>query len=133
MSVRLLMVLIGNLLWGAIIVVVVLVVLPRMGIDIPLPGLIALLAVFVTYAVVTYRIGSRALSRKPVGGLASMVGSRGTVVAPLNPRGTVRVQGELWEAVASKGNIAAGEEIVVVGQKRLRLTVERVKKPDDRD
>ena len=133
MSVRLLMVLIGNLLWGAIIVVVVLVVLPRMGIDIPLPGLIALLAVFVTYAVVTYRIGSRALSRKPVGGLASMVGSRGTVVAPLNPRGTVRIQGELWEAVSGKSNIPAGKEVIVVEQKRLRLTVEPFQKSDDRD
>ncbi len=130
MSVRLLMVLIGNLLWGAIIVVVVLVVLPRMGIDIPLPGLIALLAVFVTYAVVTYRIGSRALSRKPVAGLASMVGSRGTVVALLNPRGTVRIQGELWEAVARQGTIPAGEKVIVVEQNRMRLTVERIKKDD---
>lgn len=127
MSVRLLMVLIGNLLWGAIIVVVVLVVLPRMGIDIPLPGLIAFLTVFVTYAVITYLIGSRALSRKPVIGLSSMVGSRGTVVAPLGPRGTVRIKGELWEAITREGSIEAGTEVIVVGQDRLRLTVERIK------
>ena len=133
MSVRLIMVLVGNLLWGVVIAVVVLVVLPRLGIDIPLAGLIALLTTFVVYAVVTYRIGSRALARKPVVGLASLVGSRCTVVAPLNPRGTVRIQGELWEGVSGKGNIPAGKEVIVVGQDRLRLTVEPVKKSDDRD
>lgn len=133
MSVRLILTIIGNLAWGAVLVAVVLWLLPRLEIYIPLPGLVALLAAFAAYAVVSYRIASRALSKKPEAGLTSMIGSRGKVVSPLTPRGMVRIKGELWEAVSKGSSVGTGEEIIVVGQDGLRLIVDRVKSRDDRD
>ena len=98
--------------------------LPQLDIHIPLAGLIALMVAWGAYAVISYRMGSQALRKKPVVGLPAMVGSRGKVVSPLAPVGLVKIKGELWEAT-SAGNkmIDTGEEVTVVGQDGLKLVV----------
>jgi membrane-bound ClpP family serine protease len=103
------------LLWG----------LPQLGIHLPLPVLIVLMAALVAYAVITYRLGSRALRRKPEGGLSDMLGMRGEVVSSLDPEGMVKIKGELWRAKSAGRKIDAGEEVTVVGQNGLKLIVER--------
>lgn len=103
------------LLWG----------LPRLGVHLPLPVLIVLMVALVAYAVITYRLGSRALRRKPEGGLSDMLGMRGEVVSSLDPEGMVKIKGELWRAKSAGRKIDAGEEVTVVGQKGLKLVVER--------
>ena len=61
---------------------------------------------------------------KPVmSGEEGMVGERGIVRTELNPRGTVRVRGEQWNAEAMEGTIEAGEEVRVVALDGLRLRV----------
>jgi membrane protein implicated in regulation of membrane protease activity len=50
--------------------------------------------------------------RRPAIGAETLPGARGIVVSDCRPRGQVRVQGELWEAVCPEG-ADAGEEIVV--------------------
>lgn len=123
MNVRLVFAIISTLLEGAALVVIVLLVLPRFGIYLPLPGLLTLVAVWAVIAVIVYRIGSRALRKRPTVGLPAMVGSRGKVVTPLAPEGMVRIKGELWEAKSAHGNIDTGEKVLVVGQDGLRLIV----------
>jgi membrane-bound ClpP family serine protease len=103
------------LLWG----------LPQLGVHLPLPVLIVLMVALVAYAVITYRLGSRALRRKPEGGLSDMLGMRGEVVSSLDPEGMVKIKGELWRAKSAGRKIDAGEEVTVVGQKGLKLVVER--------
>jgi len=103
------------LLWG----------LPQLGIHLPLPVLIVLMVALVAYAVITYRLGSRALRRKPEGGLSDMLGMRGEVVSSLDPEGMVKIKGELWRAKSAGRKIDAGEEVTVVGQNGLKLVVER--------
>ncbi|MCJ7426301.1 MAG: NfeD family protein [Dehalococcoidales bacterium] len=103
------------LLWG----------LPQLGIHLPLPVLIVLMVALVTYAVITYRLGSRALRRKPEGGLSDMLGMRGEVVRSLDPEGMVKIKGELWRAKSAGRKIDTGEEVTVVGQNGLKLIVER--------
>jgi len=114
---------VSTLLEEAAIAVVALVGLPQLGIEVPLWLLVVIMAAWAALAVFTYRMGSRALRRKPVAGLPSVVGSPGTVVSPLAPEGLVRVGGELWVAKASSGQIEVGEEVIVVTQDRTRLTV----------
>ena len=104
--------------------------LPRIGINIPLPGLVALMLAWCAYAVVTYRMGSRALKRKPLDGLLSMVGTKGETVGPLVPEGLVRIKGELWMAKSAVGEIALGEEVIVVRQERLQLIVRKLSPAD---
>ena len=110
----------AGVLWG----------LPRLGIHIPLWVLIIVMLAWGTYTVITYRMGSRALRRKPIAGLLDMVGSEGEVVSPLVPEGMVRIRGELWKAKALSGRIDTGEEVTVVGQDRLKLIV-RKRSPGD--
>jgi len=125
MSGRLVLAIISTLLEETALAVIVLLGLPHLGIRIPLAGLIALMAVWGTFSVFTYRMGSRALRRKPLVGLPDMVGSKGKVVSPLAPEGLVRIRGELWVAQSESGEMNSGEEIIVVGQDGLKLVVRK--------
>jgi membrane-bound serine protease (ClpP class) len=52
-----------------------------------------------------------------------MVGLVGEVIEPLAPVGVVRVEGELWKAKSVDEDIAAGEDVEILGLKRLTLEV----------
>ena len=130
MNARLVLAIISTLLEEAALAVIVLLGLPKLGIHIPLAGLIALMAAWGAYSVITYRMGSRALRRKPVVGLADMVGSKAKVVSPLAPEGIIRIKGELWGAKSASGRMDTGEEVIVVGQDGLKLAV-RKSSPSD--
>ena len=99
--------------------------LPYLGVHIPLAGLIVLMIVWGAYAVITYRMGSRALMRKPVAGLGDVIGSSGKVVRRLAPNGVIRVGSELWEATSAGRRIKVGEEVTVLGRDGLRLIVSK--------
>jgi len=114
-----------TLLEEIILAVIILFGLPRLGIDIPLPILIVLMVALVAFAVFTYRKGSRALRRKPVGGLTAMLGSEGKVVSPLDPDGLVRIKSELWTAKSASGRIDTGLAVTVVGRDGLKLIVRK--------
>lgn len=125
MNTRLLIAIITSLLDEAVIVAIIIFGLPRLGVQIPVWGIVLVGLAFVAFAVTTFRIGSRTLLKKPVPGLTNMVGVQGRVTSPLNPRGFVRIQGELWEARADKEHINAGADVIVVAQQGLKLVVRR--------
>jgi membrane-bound serine protease (ClpP class) len=123
---RLTVAVISTLLEETALVVVVKLLLPRLGIILPLPDLILLMLAWLAFSVFIYRLGSRALLGKPVGGLSSMVGSKGVVTSPLVPEGMVRIKGELWKAKSAGDRIDAGEAVIVVGQDGLKLVVKNI-------
>ena len=123
MTPRLIVAILSTLLEEAVLAALLLWGLPQLGIHLPLPVLILLMAALVAYAVITYRLGSQALRKKPVAGLSDMVGSQGKVVSPLDPQGVVRIKGELWKATSAAGRIDTGEEVTVVRQEGLKLIV----------
>ena len=125
MTGRLVLAIISTLLEEAAIAVIVLLGLPRLGLYIPLPGLIAVMVLWLAYSVVTYRAGSRALRRKPVINIP-VIGSKGKVTSPLEPEGLVTIKGELWGAKSIDKNIGSGELVTVVGQDGLKLIVRKV-------
>ena len=120
----------STLLEEAALVVIVLWGLPKLGIEIPLAGLIALMVVWGVISVIIYRMGSRALRKKPVVDLLPMIGSRGEVVSPLALDGQVRIKGELWQATSAGERIDAGEEVIVVDQDGLKLIVRKINNSD---
>ena len=122
---RLIIAIVSTTLEEAALAVGVLWGLPKLGIHVPLWVLIIVMVVWGTYTVTTYRMGSRALRKKPVDGLTAMVGSEGEVVSPLVPEGMVRIKGELWRAKSAGGEINTGEKVTVVGQDRLKLIVHK--------
>ncbi|UCG10348.1 MAG: NfeD family protein [Dehalococcoidia bacterium] len=123
MTARLILAIVSLILEEAAIAVIVLMGLPRLGINLPLPALIAVMVLWLVYAVVTYRIGSSALRRKPLVSLPDMLGGRGKVVRLLAPEGLVRIKGELWVAKSAGKQIDVGKEIIVVEQDGLKLVV----------
>ena len=125
MTGRLILAIFSTLMEEAALAVIVLLGLPHLGIRIPLAGLIVLMAAWGAFSVITYRMGSRALRRKPVVGLPDMLDSKGKVVNPLDPEGTIRIKGELWDATSAEGSINTGEEVIVVGQVGLKLVVRK--------
>ena len=100
--------------------------LPQIDVHLhPLVVIFVMLA-WAGFAVFSYRMGTRALMRRPLYGLEEMVGMRGEVVRRLDPEGMVRIKGETWKAKSAGRAIDVGEEVTVVRQERLRLIVERV-------
>ena len=118
---RLIFAIISTSLVEAALVVIVLWGLPRLEIHIPLWGLALLMIAWVSYAIFAYRMGSRALRRKPV--LTDMVGSKGKVVKPLTPNGLVRISGELWQATSRDNDIETDQEVTVIGTEGFKLVV----------
>ena len=122
MTGRLILAIISTLLEETAIAVIVLLGLPRLGIYIPLPGLIAVMVLWLAYSVVTYRAGSRALRRKPVINIP-VIGSKGKVVSPLVPEGLIKIKSELWVASSAGKKLDVGSEVIVVEQDGLKLVV----------
>jgi membrane protein implicated in regulation of membrane protease activity len=114
-----------SLLEQAALVSVVLWLLPRAAINIPIWGLILMMIALGTYNYINYRLGKKALTKKPI--ISLDIGSRGLAATPISPTGYVRVNGELWRA-SSNSNIDAGEEISVVGIEGLKLLVSPIER-----
>ncbi len=129
MTDRLVFAVVTTALQEAVLVAIVLWGLPQLGVYIPVGGLIAIMVAWAANAFVFYRIGSRALRRKPVPGLPTLVGGKGKVVSPLAPDGVVRISGELWEATSASGRVDPGEEVTVVEQDGLKLIVVKTVAP----
>ncbi len=109
----------------------VLLGLPRLGVELPLGGLIAMMAGLATYGVISYRLGSHALMKKPMAGFTDMIGSKGKVYEPLTPKGTIKIKGELWDAEATECHIDRGQDVIVVSRQGLKLTVSKVSPDKD--
>jgi len=112
-----------GLLKGAVLAAIVLWLLPLWGINIPIWGLILIVIAFLCYEILTFRLGRRALERKPAIWSNAIVGCCGKATTPLTPDGYVQVQGELWRALSSDTDINEGDDIVVVELDRLTLRV----------
>ena len=112
-----------GLLKGAVLLLIILWLLPLWGINIPMWGIIFIVVAFLIYEIVTFRIGRKALERKPAIWAEAIVGCCGKATTPLTPDGYVQVNGELWHALSSDTNINEGDDIVVVEMNRLILKV----------
>lgn len=121
-----------GLLKATVLAAIVLWLLPLLWeVNIPVWGLILLAVVFAIYEVITFRLGRRALRRRPIISLQAIIGRCGKATTPLTPGGYVRVEGELWRALSSDTHISRGDDIVVVEVNRLTLSVAPLSGPHD--
>lgn len=63
--------------------------------------------------------------RRPTTGMEGMIGAVAEVRQPLDPTGMVLASGELWRAESQSGPIAAGERVIVTGQRGFVLRVKK--------
>jgi membrane-bound ClpP family serine protease len=116
-----------TLLEEAALAAVVLWLLPRIGVNVPIWGLVIMMGALAVYASVNYRLNTRALARKPLNW--PDIGGRGRAITPISPKGYVQVDGERWQA-SSTSTIGAGEEIAIVGRDGMTLLVSPLSKGD---
>jgi membrane-bound ClpP family serine protease len=108
-------------------------VLPNFGINLSAGVIAAVMAAWLVFSTSFFIFTSRVLRRQTIVGLPTMIGSRGRVTGSLDPEGLVKIKGEFWGATSVEGNIAAGEEVEVVGEEGLKLVVRRVSSARPRD
>jgi membrane-bound serine protease (ClpP class) len=69
--------------------------------------------------------------RSKLTGPESMIGKTGVAITDLNPKGEVRVDGEIWRAESLSGTIAKGEQVSVKALKGLVVVVEKAQTLSD--
>lgn len=100
--------------------------LPEFGIILHVAVLIVVMVAWALIGTWIFIFTTRALKKQVPAGLPSMVGTTGKAADRLAPEGMVKIAGELWGARSVEGDIAAGENIHVVGEDGLRLLVRKV-------
>jgi membrane-bound serine protease (ClpP class) len=70
----------------------------------------------------------RAYRRRITTGREGLVGQTAVAKTVLDPKGTVFIEGERWNAIAESGRIEAGEEVIVTEVEGLKLKVARKSK-----
>jgi len=93
------------------------------------PGVIATVIVFFV-AIFAFIIGAiiRAHRRRVTTGREGLVGQTAVAKTALDPKGTVFIEGERWNAIVDSGRIEAGEEVIVTKVEGLKLRVARKSK-----
>ena len=84
---------------------------------------VALTAGFFLFAI---GMGIRAQRRKPTTGREALADEVGIAINTLNPRGQVRIHGEIWNAEADGGKIPSGKRVKVVRVENLKLRVTKL-------
>ena len=70
--------------------------------------------------------GLKAQKTKVMTGIEGLLGDVGEVLDSLSPTGTVRVQGEIWNAESLAGTINTGEKVRIKEMKNMKLFVEPI-------
>lgn len=111
------------LLDDAAALVLLLLVLWFFGIEIPLPITIVIALLLGTLVFIIHKAVIPALHKKKITGSEGMIGLKGEVIEPLKPVGVIRVGDEYWKAKSVDEDIAAGEEVEILGLNGLTLMV----------
>ncbi|UKJ07209.1 NfeD family protein [Solitalea lacus] len=69
-------------------------------------------------------VGLRAQRAKPVTGIEGLIGEVGLSLETLDPRGLVRMHGEIWKAESISGKIDKDSKVRVVAMEHMNLKVE---------
>jgi membrane-bound serine protease (ClpP class) len=80
--------------------------------------------VIAVIAIVILFFALRAQTNKIETGKEALIGSTGRAVTDLNPSGTVRVNGEFWQATAKDTAVKEGATVKVVGMQGMFLIVQ---------
>lgn len=86
--------------------------------------IIASTAVTALFFLFIVGLGLKAQRAKPVTGIEGFAGEVGETLEVLDPTGTVRVHGEIWQAESLSGKIERGKKIRVSTMKNFKLYVE---------
>ncbi|MFC1913626.1 NfeD family protein [Chloroflexota bacterium] len=113
------------LLDDAIIVALAIFAAWLFKISIPLPIIIAIGIIGGMFVFIKTKAALPTFRLKHITGREGMIGLQGIVIEPLNPVGTIMVNGERWKAKCVENTIEVDEEVEVTVIKGLKLIVKR--------
>jgi membrane-bound ClpP family serine protease len=99
--------------------------LPEFGVNLHVGVLIGVMVGWGIFCTWLFIFTTYALKKQKPAGSPSMIGATGKAAGRLSPEGMVKIRGELWGAISEEGDIIAGEDIVVTGEKGLKLLVRK--------
>jgi membrane-bound ClpP family serine protease len=99
--------------------------LPEFSVNLPVAMLIGIMVAWAAFSTWLFIFTTLVMRKQASAGLPSMVGTVGRVTSRLSPEGQVSIGGELWHATSNEGDIEAGEEVVVVSERGLKLSVRK--------
>jgi membrane-bound ClpP family serine protease len=99
--------------------------LPEFGVNLSVAVLVAMMAAWAAFSIWLFTFTTLILRKQKPAGPPSMIGAKGRVSSRLSPEGQVNIKGELWYAASVEGDVEAGEEVVVVGENGLKLSVRK--------
>ncbi len=108
---------------------IILLVLWLLGIRLNWPVFLGIFLFFILSAIVTYRLIMPAYHRRTSTGKEGLIGLEGKVVEKLDPRGLIKVNGEIWKAATTENTIETGEKVEVIGYTGMLLKVKRLATP----
>lgn len=91
----------------------------KLAFELTLIGIAAFIA-FGLYAALKIRM------RQPTTGTEELIGKTTTVLEDIDPVGTVKIHGEIWQAKSDTGDIAKGEDVRIIRKEGLTLIVEKL-------
>jgi len=105
--------------------VFIFLILPQMGVEIPIGAALLVLAVILAkdFLIAPFLLGGGA-DRKPKTGPEGLIGRTALVVEALSPEGLVKLDGELWRAECISGMAKRGERVKVADVRGTKLLVE---------
>lgn len=94
--------------------------------DISLPLIILVVVLTLLFFLFAIGVGLKAQRSKTVTGVEGLIGETGTTASDINPRGSVKLHGEIWNAECENAKIEKGEKVVVTEVSNLLLKVKKL-------
>jgi len=98
-----------------------------LGLAVSTPVLVSSVGGLLLVTLFVLWIVARAHSRKVVTGSEALLGAKGVAKTRLSPKGTVFIEGELWDAVALDGEVEEGAAVVVDNLEGFVLKVKKIR------
>jgi membrane-bound ClpP family serine protease len=102
--------------------------IPYIQIDLWL--IILVIVAVVAFLAFTIVYGIRAHRQQVSAGREELIGKVAEVTVAMEPKGTVRIEGEQWSATLDKGKAEPGEEVIITKVEGLILRVTKSKGGD---
>jgi membrane-bound serine protease (ClpP class) len=96
------------------------------AIDISLPLIILVVVLTVLFFLFAIGFGLKAQRSKTMTGADGLVGTTGIAASDINPKGSVKLHGEIWNAESIDEKIEKGEQVVVKEVSNLWLKVKKL-------
>ncbi len=97
------------------------------GLDISWELIVLITILTLSFFLFAIGYGIKAQKLKPKTGIESLINQTGKAITDINPKGQIRVHGEIWNAQSVEGRISKDDDIIVIDISNLKLLIRKAK------